>query len=352
MKKAVAILLLLTEILLLVTLTANAEESPLSTGAPERLSEIEELRECNSEAYLLSDGTYESVVYAEDKYFEDENGKLSEIDNTIEYARHIYEGREYSFTNKANSTKFLFSEREASVLINAENCSVSFSAKGNRSVETSIGDYSGENAVDVPSLSGKNHISFLNAFENADLVCEVQNHSLNVFIVLKNALAPSEYTFSFNSGEYRAAMTEFGGVGFFDSNGEMAFCLGSLSAVDSGGSYTEGLNYSLSDNENGQTDVTVSIPEAFLSSPDRSYPTYITLSVTITGSSKTQDSFVSSKNPSTNYYTNTYLRMGYSSSFYVCRTYIRLTCLPTFPGALLPKHISKRKNMIMGTALL
>ena len=85
MKKTKRILsLLLVLILLLPSATfaaatdAAAEETEIT-----RLEEVVALRETNSETYLMSDGTYECVVYAEDKYYRDSNDALQLIDNTL-----------------------------------------------------------------------------------------------------------------------------------------------------------------------------------------------------------------------------------------------------------------------------
>lgn len=50
---------------------------------PVRIKEVYDLRETNSNTYLLSDGSYECVVYAEDKYYKSESGELIIIDNSI-----------------------------------------------------------------------------------------------------------------------------------------------------------------------------------------------------------------------------------------------------------------------------
>ena len=61
---------------------ASVAETAIS-GEVTRVREDVSLRTTNSETYLLSDGTYECVVYAEDKYYTDENNTLVRIDNSI-----------------------------------------------------------------------------------------------------------------------------------------------------------------------------------------------------------------------------------------------------------------------------
>ena len=67
---------------------AEEDVEPTIENAPYRVAEITELREKNADTYLLSDGTYESVIYAEDKYYQNDNGDLIEISNSIVPTEH------------------------------------------------------------------------------------------------------------------------------------------------------------------------------------------------------------------------------------------------------------------------
>ncbi len=57
---------------------ANGTAAPVS-----RVREEVSLREANSETYLLSDGSHECVIYAGNKYYQDDNGGYVLIDNEI-----------------------------------------------------------------------------------------------------------------------------------------------------------------------------------------------------------------------------------------------------------------------------
>ena len=76
----VAIVLVVTSASSLCT-PVKAVGLQAQTDTAARIATLEELREPNSDTYLLSDGSYECVVYAEDKYYEDENGKMIWINN-------------------------------------------------------------------------------------------------------------------------------------------------------------------------------------------------------------------------------------------------------------------------------
>ena len=73
------------------------------TGEAARVREEESLRTTNSETYLLSDGTYECVVYAGDKYYQDVDNALKRIDNRLMPAETNSRGEITSYKNAANA---------------------------------------------------------------------------------------------------------------------------------------------------------------------------------------------------------------------------------------------------------
>lgn len=270
----------------------------------------------------MSDGTYECVMFAEDKYFE-QNGELVEIDNSIVAERLISGGTEYGFTNKANDTKAYFGKNELSVLIASGANTISFGSDCTCSVQPVIGGLqSMENIGDI-SLSGKSYIAYPGAFAHTDLVYEVKNSSVKEYIVLNNEDAPIEISFDFSSEGLTAKKTECGSVLFIDQNEMPVFELGSLFAVDSAGAYTEDLDYSIEQKSDGKTAVIISLSNEYADSPERVFPIVIDPSVMITGSNKVYDAYVSSKYPSNNYGTKNFLRMGWDSNYYIRRSYIR-----------------------------
>lgn len=75
--------------------------SDRETVAVSRVREEVSLRESNAETYLLSDGSYECVVYANDKYFRDENGEYVQIENRIIDRETIINDISYDYSNKS-----------------------------------------------------------------------------------------------------------------------------------------------------------------------------------------------------------------------------------------------------------
>lgn len=67
-----------------------------------RVKEIVENRTCKSNTFLLSDGSYEMVLYSEDKYFKDLDDCFVEIDNSIVREPFSKGEEQYSYANKAD----------------------------------------------------------------------------------------------------------------------------------------------------------------------------------------------------------------------------------------------------------
>jgi len=88
---------------------ASAVETPAEEEPVVRVGEVESLRETNSETYLMSDGTYECVVYAENKYYLDEHEVLQPINNAIVAASSGANLLSTRYTNTANAFDVTFS---------------------------------------------------------------------------------------------------------------------------------------------------------------------------------------------------------------------------------------------------
>ena len=94
MKRHISLLLCfilaLTVISPIVIEQSGAKSAQAASIPAEQVCELEDLRTKTSETYLLSDGTRECVVYAENKYYEDAQGKLELIDNSIIETKYSY----------------------------------------------------------------------------------------------------------------------------------------------------------------------------------------------------------------------------------------------------------------------
>ncbi len=299
---------------------------------PYEVSEVTEKRTKNSDTYLLSDGSYECVIFSDDKYYEDDRGELAEIDNSIVEKALAVDGEEYSYANAANSIGYYFSSDSPSVMITDGKERISFKMSPSGETSAVIGGDKDRPVVSDFSLCGDNYIMYSGVHESTDVVYSAHNGYLKEFIVMNSVEAPHSFGFTIDTHGLTVKEEENGSLSFVDSNGEAVFELGSLFAVDAADAYTDEVSYAVIQLEGDELSLTVTVPEDYVNSPEREYPILVDPSIMITGENNTQDSFVSSTNASQNYYLSDYLKTGKTSSLGVRRTFIRFTLPPSLSG--------------------
>ena len=330
------ILSLFIAAVMLLLLPADMLASGISGAQqePTRVKQLDELRESNSDTYLLSDGSYECVVYAADKYYKDDSGKYVEIDHSIVRAQSLRFGKSYAYKNAAGDASAYFADNEPRVCVEMNGSSLSFSLSGANRTSARAGEASAKRSVHEYELFGKNYISYENVLNGTDLIYEMLNGCLKEYVLLKDRSAPSEYTFIFDAPELAARKTENGTVEFINAVDEPVFELGALFAVDSNGEYTDALEYTVRETgQKGRYEITVSVSKDYLNAPERAFPVLVDPTVNIYGASLTYDSFVSETNAATNYQMDQHLRTGKDAPYGVRRTYIKFVLPSDITGA-------------------
>lgn len=328
--------------------------APVETEAV-RVSEVESLRETNSETYLMSDGTYQCVVYAEDKYYLDSNDTLQRIDNTIVLETASAEASLNAasvarYKNTANAFDVRFSGSGVPEISMAKDGgSVTFSpltaAKGNtlqmNAVATpiTVGAVNDCAALGQLTPTGSNTVTYKNAFANTDLVYVLENGALKEYIILRNSNAAGEFSFLFTLDGLTLETVDDNAY-LTDSDGNAVFALSDLFAIDANGVLTEALSYSFTPvRGDDQIIVTVTLDESYLQATDRTFPVIIDPSIIIS-SVQTIDACVCSYYPTTNYRTANQLRTGKDTDYGIRRSYIKFS---------IPSSITK--NSVTGATL-
>lgn len=294
-----------------------------------RVNKISELRERNADTYLLSDGTYECVVYSEDKYYLDADGEFKEINNTIVPTDYKSETTTYKYVNAANSTLVYFSDECPSVLIKSGDNQLAFSIVNSRAEKVQTGAKGNEYKFPEFDLRSDNCITYTRVCEETDIVYSVNNGYVKEYIVLNGPNAPTDFQFTFDTTDCYIKENDVGTLNVYNSNGELSFEFGALFAVDAAGKHTDNLKYKIVTKDKDATIISVSIDPNFLIDAGTVFPILIDPSVMVTGESNTYDTYVSSRYPAQNYYLNNYLRTGRDVDYYVRRTYIKFD-LPTY----------------------
>ncbi len=298
-----------------------------------RVKEIAALRESNSETYLLSDGSYECVVFAEDKYYQNAVGEFLQIDNSIVQTAYSDLGILYRFTNFANQNKAYFSDGDSlGIRLQSPSGSIAFTPLSANSANAISGGLKNTKFVPDFPLSGDNYVAYRNIYDGVDFVYAVENAAVKEYIVLNDISAPLEYEFAFNIPDHTVKTNEYGRIVFVDREGNIEFELTEPFAVDAAGTYTDNVECIISDVSEDSCIIKIAISPNYFNDSRRAFPIIIDPSIMITGELSTYDSYVSSKYPTSNYYMSTYLRTGRDDDYYIRRSYIRFKLPYTIDG--------------------
>ncbi len=324
MKKLATFLLLIAFMVPFSTIAApqSGGNRGASSEGKERVREITELRQLNSETYLLEDGSYECEISAENKYFYDPEGQLKLIENSLVENEKVIDGKQFDYSNKANDLTAYFSGSSADAMIEYRGSALSFHPAVRGSSGASF-DLAGLPEVcEEFGLTGDNCVLYSNAFSNADLIYAVKNNGLTGAVLIRPGSGGGSYAFTFDTGGYSVS-AEGNKLRFSSIEGEAEFDFELYSVRYGGADHSGSVNCSVSYPTDDSVTVTIPIDGDSIGNLRTPEPVLIEMTLTITGSSNTYDSYVASKNPTTNYGSSTLLKTGKDNSCYVRRSYIK-----------------------------
>ena len=299
----------------------------------EQLSEIEELREKNSKTYLLSDGTYQYVGYAEDIHYKDTEGNLKEINNAIT-DKPAKEG--YTYSNIANAWYTYFADslyEKDAVVLEKDNYKITFSmvdAKSDSKVAKSSTLDISESTFDELLAEDNRAVVYKDALKNVDVAYTVRTSGLKEDIILRDASAPN--VFEFNITVEGLSISEEEGIIFANSEGQNVFQLAPMYMEDANGKYSDEVEYTIEKSENDYR-ITIIADKEFLNEPDTQYPVIIDPSVMVTGPSDTWDTCVDQEYPTSHYYLSENLWTGGELGNNAMRTYMKFDLPTNIPAA-------------------
>ncbi|MBR3563675.1 MAG: DNRLRE domain-containing protein [Clostridia bacterium] len=288
--------------------------------------ELIHLREAYSKTYLLPDGTYQYVAYAEDIHYY-KNGEYEEIDNSIVDS----ELPGYSFTNRSNSWHVYFKDTIAShdsiMIINNEHA-VSFSNPDadHSVIKKATSLIKGDNWFYDEISEDNRAVIYQEIYEDVDLVYTVLSNTLKEAMVLKSP-TDREFCITVCSPELSLTTDIDGTIYFVSETGEIIFQIQQMYMIDGEGKRSDNVSFEITKTEEGNT-ISIIPDHDFLYDPDTVYPVVIDPSTTITGSSNTYDTCVDEQYPNSNYYLAESLWTGGKTGTNTMRTYVKFN-LPT-----------------------
>lgn len=331
MKKTVALLLCLIMVFSFPASALAAEiTSSQPVGSVNEKTEVVSMRDTYSKTYLLPDGSYQYVAYAEPIHYKDNSDAFVEINNAIT-ENGTRDG--YKYTNTSNSWNAFFAEKlnsDDAVLITDGDHAVSFTFPG----QTGLGTATKSSTFSKLSsskyyekiASDNRTVVYQNVVANVDIVYTVQHSVLKEDIVLKSKAAPNTFKFRLNTNGLTVDEKD-GIIALFDSEGNEIFAFTPLYMEDSNGKRSENVQLTCESIKNGY-EITISADAAFLNAADTVYPVVIDPSIMVTGYDVTFDTCVDQEYPTSNYYLSENLWTGGALGTNAMRTYMKYT-LPT-----------------------
>ena len=331
MKKTVALLLCLIMVFSFPASALAAEiTSSQPVGSVNEKTEVMSMRDTYSKTYLLPDGSYQYVAYAEPIHYKDNSDAFVEINNAITETG-TRDG--YKYTNTSNSWNAFFAEKlnsDDAVLITDGDHAVSFTFPG----QTGLGTATKSSTFSKLSsskyyekiASDNRTVVYQNVVANVDIVYTVQHSVLKEDIVLKSKAAPNTFKFRLNTNGLTVDEKD-GIIALFDSEGNEIFAFTPLYMEDSNGKRSENVQLTCESIKNGY-EITISADAAFLNAADTVYPVVIDPSIMVTGYDVTFDTCVDQEYPTSNYYLSENLWNGGALGTNAMRTYMKYT-LPT-----------------------
>ncbi len=348
-----------------------------SGNAPEHFISEDNVKEVgeNYTVFEQPDGSETIQVYTGNVRKEDENGELTDIDNSLEQVK---EDGEISYTNVngfvditlpetlasetpikvengADSIKFMPAFGSAYIPEEGEDGENNNEEDSNNPDADSFEYYEEIETEDIIEIEGTEELASNEVIEEEvpDLYggkeekqtgIKYETPDDDVFIeylpidsgVKENIILediPDTNVFSFiikAKGQYLEKQQR--GIVFKDINTDKVkgtiqepFMTDSSETEDQG--YSEDLEYSIStiDEDKGIFQVDLTVGREYLEDKNRVYPVYIDPTYTANTKDKLRDAYVLSKHSGTNYYSNgvTQMCIGYGSKDGVCRTYIQ-----------------------------
>ena len=319
-------------------------DEPIVVDIGETRVELVELRTEESKTFFdYERAIHELVVNSGAIHYENAKGEMQEISNRLVSAKKSPEGTEYLYSNEANSFEVNFSD-------GSQRYQMNLSYKG-MSVEVGLVDAKETEAtINVPTknealsvfLNPESAILYPNVYEGIDLLYEVTSSGVKEYIILNQATKQNEFFFHFDAKGVKVVNTPEG-VSFVDEKGEEVFTIGQLFALDAAEVYTDKVVCEVVESEKGQL-LKLTVDEEYLTNQERVFPVVVDPSVMVTGSDRTQDTFVSSRHPTEKYYTSPSLRTGRDEPYYVRRTFINFTMPTNITSAQITKVVIRLKK--------
>jgi hypothetical protein len=292
------------------------------------IGELPHKRTRNSKHYLLSDGSFQAVIFMHDVHYEDENGNLQNIDTDL-YDEADFDVMGFPVSkHKCDSFRarrqMVIGAKSKGVLdrekFDFHALRVPFAATIPRNFRKGYSIGKGENkltfkpvgaSVSIGRLNPekRSEVEYQDAWNDVDVKLELTDRGVKETLILKTDKAPTEFSFQVE-----------GNIADDLTAGELL--LENAWLEDAAGVRRDVQQTVLRENGKIYVDIKVDVTGLV-------FPVVIDPTVTINSSYGIYDSYVDSNNPTYNYGTSSTLKIGGYNGRYGIAMYIPLTSLPS-----------------------
>ena len=303
--------------------------------------------------FLLSDGSFIAVCYAEAIHYKNADGKWEEVDNRL-FAdrdgriRNNYDGFVVSFADSANDNRLVSMTKDAytiswSLLVKGEfsetdkqgSSCASKAEYTNRSEEKTV---IGKNAAEAEKIiisKSYGKLSYSKLFEEAPEISAeytVFHNKIEEDIIINAPTKVREFVVTVQNGGFDAVLCDDGIVEFRNPEGKAEFVFGVPYMCDARDEVLNDIRVTV--DNNGKTTIITYIPDAnWIASEERMYPILFDPSITTAEyNSNIVDTYVAESDTS-NHSSEQKLYYGVKNGK-IHRTYIKINNLPNIDATM------------------
>ena len=347
MKKLTKILaIILTLVMVFQAIPAAAFELDFGTDADaeevlavDALFEVPELRTADTKHFRMSDGSYTMVRYNEPVHYEISEDEWLEYDNTLSAAdgtvRAASSDANISFSKKSGETGLFTVENDDMGLFfelknaKSKNARINNPAQPMRRSQNSM-----TNLERLSTLTKqRSSLVYEDILDNIDLEYIVSGGKVKENIIVKSAMDEYIYEFAMDMDGLVPSMDENGNIYLDDAeSGVLRYTIPAGYMFDADGNYSDAVEYTLTQDENGEYTLTVTADAAWINQEDRVFPVKIDPTLTVAGS-KTVDTYIDEANPTQNYGNSVYINVGIDNNGNEKIGLIKITNFDGFPSS-------------------
>ena len=317
--------------------SAESAESSLGNITTD-IYELTDRRDEYTKHFRLEDGSFVAAQYDVPVHYLDEDSKWQDIDNSLSDSGSEFEtsNAKIKFAKKINGNENLFT-------IHEDNRKITMSLNG--AIKKTEGNVIQDNASEesltklqkmmaLDKLSST--IRYEDILQGVDIEYIVESNYVKENIIVKEKQNDYSYSFTLKLNNLEASLNKDGSISIIEPNANtIVFYIPAPIVYDNNYEYAscDQAWYSLVRNGTNEYTLSIIVDSDWMNSEKRAYPVIVDPTVYKGGHNMGQmrDTYVSSKNPTTGYGSQTTLRAGYDSTYGYTRAYVYLYPKPTLP---------------------